>query len=146
MSRARIPAAVCRGLLPVNLLISFLIASSAVAEVRETLEYTYYDAVAKPGQSLSSNLAGASPIKEQGRVFLGHTKWDVRWNIGWSERDGTCKITSVKTSVATTMMPGHKRTRCASAASKAKKAPHQRGFFVASDNPAIFLPVPLSLG
>ena len=100
MSRARVAAAVGRGLLPVNLLISFLIASSAVAEVRETLEYTYYDAVAKPGQSLSSTLAGASPIKEQGRIFLGQTKWDVRWNIWWNERDGACKITSVRTHVA----------------------------------------------
>ena len=82
------------------LLIFLMLAADARAEVQESLEYTYYHAIAKPGQSLVSSLNAASPVNEKGRVFHGYTKWNVRWNFSWIEnRDGTCKITTTKTSV-----------------------------------------------
>ena len=88
-----------------SLLIAFfLFASSAAAELRESLAYTYYDAAANPGQSLLLSLNSASPIKENGRVFHGYTKWHVRWNFRWNERrDGTCNIASAKTEVTGTI-------------------------------------------
>jgi len=76
----------------------------AHAEVRETLDYEYYDAPVARGQSLLTALNSASTIREDGRTFHGHTKWLVRWNFWWQEnRDRSCRITSVKTSVATTI-------------------------------------------
>ena len=86
------------------LLIFLMLASSVRAEVQESLEYTYNHAIAKPGQSLVLSLNAASPVSEKGRVFHGYTKWNVRWNFWWIEnRDGSCKITKTKTSVAGTI-------------------------------------------
>lgn len=81
-----------------------LLASRAGAEIQDTLAYTYYDAVPKPGQSLSSSLTSASPIKEDGTVYHGHTKWNVAWTFRWDERDdGTCKISKATLRVTGTI-------------------------------------------
>ena len=80
-----------------TLLVSiWTLATGVAAEVQDTLEYTYYDAPVTAGQRLGPALTSASPINENGRVFHGHTKWNVHWNFRWSGRgDGTCMITRV---------------------------------------------------
>ncbi|MBA4246123.1 MAG: hypothetical protein C0452_19530 [Pseudomonas sp.] len=84
------------------LLLLLALASAAQAEVLDRLHYRYYDAHLHSGESLSQALAQASPIREQGQVFHGYTRWRVDWRFWWQEeRDGRCRITLTRTRLDT---------------------------------------------
>ncbi|MFT3736333.1 MAG: DUF922 domain-containing protein [Rhodocyclaceae bacterium] len=72
-----------------------LASTAARAEVLEELAYNYYTAVATAGQPLYAAVDSASPIRENGKVFHGHTRWNVSWHFQWwAEADGRCRVTS----------------------------------------------------
>jgi predicted secreted Zn-dependent protease len=75
----------------------------AGAEVSESVDFIYYDAPVSSGQSLLDALNGASKIRQNGRTYHGYTKWNVRWNFWWREGRNNCRITRVKTTVASTI-------------------------------------------
>jgi predicted secreted Zn-dependent protease len=82
------------------LLPSCLIPATAQAEVTDQLDYRYYIAQAQNGRSLFLTLQDASPIRESGRVFLGHTERSIEWRLHWQETpNGTCRITEIRTSL-----------------------------------------------
>lgn len=75
-----------------------VLATSTRAEVVESLDEVSYTAYPQRGQSLRQALNAASPIREDGEVFHGHTKWNIRWSFKWwREADGSCRITSNET-------------------------------------------------
>lgn len=78
-----------------------ILASGAVlAEVSEHLEYVYYEATARPDRPLVAQLRAASPIKEDGRIFFGHTRSNIRWNFNWTtDGSGLCRISATTTEV-----------------------------------------------
>lgn len=68
------------------------------AEVIESMDEERYTAYPQRGQSLRQALNAASPIRENGEVFHGHTKWNIRWAFKWRRKaDGRCRITSNET-------------------------------------------------
>ena len=74
------------------------LAQAAGAEVIESLDRIDCTATPRRGQTLRQALDAASPIREEGRLLHGYTKWHVRWNFrGWREADGRCRITEVTT-------------------------------------------------
>ena len=78
-----------------------MLTAGANAEVREDLVYVNYTAHAEPGGSILSALNAASPIRQDGHVYHGHTSWNVKWNYRWHERaNGSCSITSVSLEVS----------------------------------------------
>jgi len=82
------------------LLPACVLAPVAHAEVSDQLEYRYYTAHAEAGKSLFQVLQAASPIRENGRVFLGHTDRDIEWRLHWQDTArGTCRITDVHVSL-----------------------------------------------
>lgn len=77
-----------------------LAASSALAEVSESLAYRDYSVAPHPAESLLFALNRASPIRENGRTFHGYTEWQVSWRFRWhQEPSGRCAITSARTQV-----------------------------------------------
>ncbi|MBK7145393.1 MAG: DUF922 domain-containing protein [Xanthomonadales bacterium] len=65
------------------------VAQAAGAEVIENLDRIDYTATPRRGQTLRQALDAASPIREEGKLFHGYTKWHVRWNFRWwHEADG----------------------------------------------------------
>lgn len=77
-----------------------LVSQFAHAELDASLDYRYYTAPADDHSTLLQILNQATPIKENGHIYHGYTKWYVRWRYRWFEQaDGRCKITSVKTTV-----------------------------------------------
>jgi predicted secreted Zn-dependent protease len=79
-------------------------ATTGHAEVIERLDYDYYEAVAKPHQSLLASVNEASPIRHNGRTYHGYTKWNVHWRFFWHEDGlGRCRITSTKTTLTATI-------------------------------------------
>jgi predicted secreted Zn-dependent protease len=70
-------------------------ASTARAEVLESFEETAYTAYPKRGQSLRQALDEATSIRQDGKIFHGHTRWNVHWAFRWwQEANGRCRITS----------------------------------------------------
>ena len=77
-----------------------LVPGAVFAEVSEHLEYVFYEIAARPGESLAAQLRAASPIKEDGRVYFGHTRSNVRWNFNWTtDASGLCRISTTTTDV-----------------------------------------------
>ena len=88
----------------VALLFQTLASGSAKAAVSENLQYSYYTANAEPGRSLLGAMNMATPIRQNGEVFHGFTRWDVRWNFRWFESaNGRCRITDTTTSLSATI-------------------------------------------
>jgi len=86
------------------LIFLILVTSTASAEVVENLDYEYYEAIAKPSQSLLASVNDASPIRHNGRTYHGYTKWNVQWRFFWKAYDsGRCTITSAKTTLTATI-------------------------------------------
>lgn len=75
-----------------------VLAGPVNAEVKESLTYTYYRANADSSHSVLSVLDSSSPIQEDGKIFHGYTRWDVKWYFHWLEKpNGRCRIVSVST-------------------------------------------------
>jgi predicted secreted Zn-dependent protease len=70
----------------------------AIAEVREDLNYSYYEVRAVPGR-LAPQINAASPLKEQGKIFHGYTNWKVRWTFSLQPGRGSCQITNVRVAI-----------------------------------------------
>ena len=79
------------------LLIFLVIAWPVMADVKEKqTDYIYYTANADPSLSLTDILNASSPIRENGKIFFGYTKWDIKWNYNWYEKPNVrCKLTRV---------------------------------------------------
>lgn len=76
-------------------------APQAWAEVVEKLEWTHYSAHHRKGESLLQTLNRASPIRDQGGIFHGYTRWSLNWSFRWwRESDGRCRVTEVTTTVS----------------------------------------------
>lgn len=68
----------------------------AAAEVVEHLQQRSYPVSAAAEQRLYEAIDAASPIRQDGRVFHGYTRWDLNWRFATQARsDGRCRITSV---------------------------------------------------
>lgn len=104
------------------LLLSTLLApmaGSARAEVVERVRQESYVARHAAGQSLLEALNAASPIRQDGRTFHGHTRWHIRWNFRWRQQpDGVCEMTSIATELNVTITLPRLRTDDANAAAE----------------------------
>lgn len=75
-----------------------LTAVPAAAEMSESIAYRYYTAEPRWYQSLASAMLGASPVRENGKSYLGHTTWTVKWDMDWTQLgNGQCAINRVRT-------------------------------------------------
>jgi predicted secreted Zn-dependent protease len=75
-----------------------ILATATRAEVVESLDEVSYTAYPQRGQTLRQALNAATPIREDGKIFHGHTKWNIRWTFNWRrEADGRCRFTSNET-------------------------------------------------
>lgn len=81
-----------------------LSVNSAHAEITDNLDYEYYDVAANPKQKLAALLNNASPIKENGKTYHGHTKWHIRWNFTYGKsKSGECKLATTNVTLDATI-------------------------------------------
>lgn len=110
-----------------------LTVAGARADVVETTRQETYLARHRTGDGLLQTLNNASPIREDGRTFHGHTRWHVRWNFRWRARaDGGCEMTTVATTLDVTITLPRLRTDDADTAAEFKTfvralAAHEEG-------------------
>lgn len=94
MGRGRIRARLGAALL--------LACSIATAEVTEEHAEQPYTVDIQPGQTLRQALNAATPIREGGQRFHGHTQWNVHWSFWWNrDAAGHCRIARVSTRLST---------------------------------------------
>ncbi len=85
-------------------LLPLILTAPAQAVVIEHDSVVRYTVNVVPPQTLKQALNAATPIRENGQVFHGHTQWRVKWSFRWHRQaSGRCAITSVTTELTTTM-------------------------------------------
>lgn len=83
-----------------NVALSFLFLMAGLkAEPAINEEYVYYSVKPSSIENLLQALNHASPIRESGELFHGHTDSYVKWNFWWNESEGKCAINRVTTEV-----------------------------------------------
>lgn len=83
-----------------GLLWAVAVVMPARAAVEERLEFVDYTAYPRRGQVLREALDAATPIRPNGKIFHGNTKWHIRWSLRWwREANGRCRITSNTTTL-----------------------------------------------
>ncbi len=87
-----------------TLLIGLFASALSFAEVSETFELETYVVDQQSGETLLAAINRHSPLRRNGRIFHGYTKWHVRWNFRWDTNvQGRCAITEVKTTLSVHM-------------------------------------------
>ena len=70
-----------------------------LAEPEISEEFSYYLIYPETPSEIADELTSRSPVKENGKIFRGHTEWNVNWNYWWQTDNGECRINKVKTGV-----------------------------------------------
>ena len=79
-------------------LLFWSIVLTAEPEVKE--EFLYYLIYPETPSEIADELTNRSPVKENGKIFRGHTEWNVNWNFWWQTENGECRINRVSTDVS----------------------------------------------
>jgi predicted secreted Zn-dependent protease len=80
------------------------LTTRAGAEVSEALSYRYYSGPVESGVPLYDSLKRASPIRFNGRAYLGHTAWQITWRLQWrQDRAGRCRLEQLRTHLKATI-------------------------------------------
>ncbi|MEC5398444.1 DUF922 domain-containing protein [Uliginosibacterium sp. H1] len=76
----------------------------ARADLTEFVDEDFYTATVTPGSTALAALNAASPVKRDGKVFHGNTKWTIEWRIATAvQASGRCRITK-RTVMVTTLI------------------------------------------
>lgn len=74
--------------------------ATVAAEVVQSLEIKTYSVAHRTDTTLRSAISSASPIRHDGKVFHGHARWHVNWQLWWNVTpDGRCAIHKTLTRV-----------------------------------------------
>lgn len=91
--------------LQLALLLACALPLAAAAEVRDNIDYSYYEVQVFTGPSLGTQVRAASPIREGSQVSFGDTHWNVRWDLRWNnDASGQCRLTGVVVTLRTRML------------------------------------------
>ncbi|MDT9000780.1 DUF922 domain-containing protein [Paucibacter sp. APW11] len=95
----------CRALIPARLLAAcclLLLLGSRPAEaaLQSQIVEQPYPVPLQPGQRLLPALNAATPVREQGRIFHGRTRWHVRSGYRWqketTDKGEQCRLAEVR--------------------------------------------------
>ncbi|XQW86703.1 DUF922 domain-containing Zn-dependent protease [Thalassotalea piscium] len=81
------------------LIILILLSFYSNAQTKVVEDHVFYKVSAIAKTDLLKNLNNATPIREGGEVFHGHTKYDINWRFWWSSKHNQCKLTKVETTL-----------------------------------------------
>ncbi|NMR25889.1 DUF922 domain-containing Zn-dependent protease [Pseudoalteromonas sp. NEC-BIFX-2020_015] len=75
----------------------FLFTPIVIAEQVIEQHTTYYKVKVSSKEKLLESVNHASPIRENGKVFHGYTRFDIRWRFNWEKTAKRCRLVRVKT-------------------------------------------------
>ena len=77
----------------------FSSASFAVLQVEE--KKVFYNVAPKSKHTLLSTINEVTPVRNQdGEIFHGYTKYEIRWRVWWKKTADKCQFTKVKTNLS----------------------------------------------
>lgn len=83
-----------------NVLFIFtLLSFYSNAETNIVESFTFYTVSPTSKSNLLKALNSASPIKEKGNVYHGHTKYNINWRFWWQSTNNQCAFTKVETTL-----------------------------------------------
>ncbi len=80
------------------LLFTFL-SFYSTAETKIFEEFQFYNVAPTSKSNLLETLNSSSPIKKNGKVYHGNTKYNIKWRFWWRSKDNKCAITKVETTL-----------------------------------------------
>ena len=80
-------------------LVFTLLSFYSSAETTFFEEFKFYEVAPTSKNSLLKTLNNSSPIKENGEVFHGHTKYNINWRFWWKSTGNNCAFTKVETTL-----------------------------------------------
>ena len=80
-------------------ILSLLLSPLAIAEPVIKQEYAYYSVSADSKETLLASLNSASPIRENGEVFHGYTKYNIDWHFTWKNQVKRCQLDEITTTL-----------------------------------------------
>ena len=81
------------------LLIFTLLPFYLNAEIKIVESYRFYKVATKSKSNILEDLNNASPIREEGNVFHGYTRYDIKWKFWWKSNNNKCEVTKVETNL-----------------------------------------------
>ncbi len=82
---------------------TLLLSLFSHAKVEIVENHKFYAVNAKAKKSLLATINQASPIREDGETFHGHTKWNIQWRFWWNSNQKQCQLTKVDASLTITL-------------------------------------------
>ncbi|WP_164718211.1 DUF922 domain-containing protein [Colwellia sp. Arc7-635] len=83
----------------VLLLISIFLSFYSSAETKVVESTLFYEVAPASKGSLLETVNSASPIRENGDVFHGYTKYEINWRFWWKSNNKQCVFTKVETTL-----------------------------------------------
>ena len=73
------------------------------AKVDIVAKHKHYQVDASSKSTLLAAVNNASPIRENGEVFHGHTAWNIQWRFWWQSNQQQCRLNKVDVSLVITL-------------------------------------------
>jgi len=88
---------------------SLLLAAIAEAETR--VNNVYYMVSGNTAEDIWADLIAKSPVQQNAKRHVAHTKWNVSWQFWWLDSGDSCEISKVTTNLDVTYtLPRLKQT------------------------------------
>ena len=81
------------------LLVLIFLSFYSIAETNVFEEFEFYEVAPTSKSNLLKTLNNSSPIKENGEVFHGYTKYNIAWRFWWKFNGNKCAFTKVETTL-----------------------------------------------
>jgi len=81
------------------LLVFTVLSFYSSAETKIVENFQFYKVAPTSKRDLLRTLNKASPIRENGHVFHGNTRYDISWRFWWQYKNNQCVFTKVKTTL-----------------------------------------------
>ncbi len=88
-----------RNVMRFSIYLLLFISCFSNAKSKVTEEFEYYSVTPSLKSDLRNSLDASSPIKKNGKVYYGYTKYNIKWNFWWKSKPNKCTISKVKTTL-----------------------------------------------
>ncbi len=85
------------------MLLFFIVCNPAQAGYQEQQQIITYDVFLRHGQGLYSAVTDASPLKVDGKIFMGYTSSEIKWSLQTRSDKTGCRLSEVNVMMDTTI-------------------------------------------
>jgi predicted secreted Zn-dependent protease len=87
---------------PLLFLVFCSLPLAATAEVETSVNNAYYMVEGDNARDIWADVLAKSPVRQNGKQYTAHTKWNVSWQFWWRDNTNSCRISRVTTRLEVT--------------------------------------------